>query len=155
MFSLLARAHGTTYLHSSSPAPNARIMHIPGFIKNHKLVTVIVIIVLTPIIVVTLWTTIALHYTYSTGERAGFLQKISKRGWLCKTWEGDVQLTALPGAAPEIFTFSVRSDSIAERLNTLAGQHVVVHYQQHKGLPSSCFGDTEYFIDSVRLVGSP
>ena len=128
-------------------------MHIPAVIKSHKLVTIGIIVVVVPILVFTLWAFIALSYSYSSGERAGFLQKISKRGWLCKTWEGEVQLTALPGATPEIFSFSVRSDSIATELNKYAGQRVVLHYAQHKGVPTSCFGDTEYFIDGVRVVG--
>lgn len=129
-------------------------MQLPAFIRNHKIVTVVVLLVLTPILVITLWTFAALHTSYSNGERAGYLQKISQRGWLCKTWEGDIQITAVPGVAPEVFTFSVRSDSIARELNKLAGQRVVVTYAQHKGLPSSCFGDTEYFITGVRLVGT-
>lgn len=130
-------------------------MPIPAVIKNHKLVTAGVIVVVLPVLVVTLWMTIALHYSYSSGDRAGYLQKISRRGWLCKTWEGEIQLTAIPGATPEIFSFSVRSDSIAAELNKLAGQRVVLHYQQHKGVPTSCFGDTEYFIDGVRAFSAP
>jgi hypothetical protein len=129
-------------------------MQLPGFIRNHKLITTLVLVVVTPILVFMLWAFIALHTSYSTGERAGYLQKISQRGWLCKTWEGDLQITAVPGVAPEIFTFSVRSDSIAQELNKRAGQRVVVSYAQHKGLPSSCFGDTEYYITGVRPVGT-
>src|SRR5205823_12025797 len=100
------------------------------------------------------WVFTTLHYTYSSGDRAGYLQKISKRGWLCKTWEGELQMTAQPGAAPEKFLFTTRSDSIAEELNKLAGQRVALHYEQHKGVPSSCFGDTEYFITRVRAVAT-
>jgi hypothetical protein len=128
-------------------------MAIPGFIKRHKLVTILSLLVATPIIVFVLWTTISLHYAYSSGERAGFLQKVSKRGWLCKTWEGEIQLTAMPGATPEIFTFTIRSDSIAQELNRLNGQRVVVDYEQHKGVPTACFGDTEYYVVGVRPVG--
>jgi hypothetical protein len=128
-------------------------MPLPAFIGRHKLATAVVTIIALPIIVFTLWATITLSYTYSTGERAGYLQKLSKRGWLCKTWEGEVQLTAIPGATPEYFIFSVRSDSIAELLNKAAGQHVVLTYAQHKGVPTSCFGDTEYYITGVRAVG--
>lgn len=129
-------------------------MRIPSFIRNHKLVTTLVIIVLTPVIVFSLWAYTALHYTYSTGHRAGYLQKISKRGWLCKTWEGEIQLTAQPGTSPEVFTFSVRSDSIARELEKLTGQRIDATYAQHKGIPTSCFGDTEYFIIGVKPVGS-
>jgi hypothetical protein len=64
-------------------------------------------------------------------------------------------LTALPGAAPEIFAFSVRSDSIATELNKYVGMRVDLHYAQHKGVPTKCFGDTEYFIDGVHTVGTP
>ena len=127
-------------------------MAIPAFIRNHKLATSLSTIIALPIIIFVLWVTITLSYTYSTGDRAGFLQKLSKRGWLCKTWEGEMQLTAIPGAAPEKFIFSVRSDSIAEELNKRLGQHVDVTYAQHKGVPSACFGDTEYFITAVRSV---
>ena len=124
-------------------------------IKRHPLASGLTIVVGLPVIVFLLWMTVALHYTYSSGERAGFLQKVSKRGWVCKTWEGDLQLTAMPGANPEKFTFSVRSDSVAAVLNTLAGKQVVLTYEQHKGLPGSCFGDTEYFVTAARTVGSP
>jgi hypothetical protein len=128
-------------------------MHIPALIRNHKLATTLSIIVVVPALVCTIWISSTLGYTYSTGDRAGFLQKLSKRGWLCKTWEGEMQLTAIPGAAPEKFIFSVRSDSIAEELNKRLGQHVDVTYAQHKGVPTSCFGDTEYFVTAVRSVG--
>lgn len=104
-----------------------------------------------PFILGAAWVGITLSYSYSSGERAGYLQKISKRGWLCKTWEGEMQLSAIPGSAPEKFLFTTRSDSLAEELNRLNGQRVVVNYEQHKGVPS-CFGDTEYFVDGVRPV---
>ncbi|HEY7188099.1 MAG TPA: hypothetical protein VH436_16205, partial [Vicinamibacterales bacterium] len=74
---------------------------------------------------------------------------------ICKTWEGDLQLTAQPGVAPEMFAFSTRSDSIAAELNKLAGQRVVLEYEQHKGLPGTCLGETEYFVVGVRPVGAP
>ncbi len=105
-----------------------------------------------PIIIFVLWVTITLSYTYSSGDRAGFLQKLSKRGWVCKTWEGEMQLTAIPGAAPEKFVFSVRSDSVAAEMNKLLGKQVVLYYEEHRGVPTSCFGDTRYFITGVRPV---
>ena len=123
-------------------------------IKRHPWATALTIVVALPLVIFTLWTTISLQYAFSSGERAGFLQKISKRGWICKTWEGDLQLTALPGAAPEKFYFSVRSDSVAAVLNTLAGKQVVLSYEQHRGVPGSCFGDTEYFVTGARAAGS-
>jgi hypothetical protein len=128
-------------------------MAIPGFVKSHKLATVLTLVVVVPLLAFTVYTFAALHYVYSSGERAGFLQKISKKGWICKTWEGEIQLAAIPGSMPEKFEFTVRSDSIAEVLNKLNGERVVVTYEQHKGLPTSCFGDTEYFVTQARVVG--
>ncbi len=97
-----------------------------------------------------IWVT--LHWSYSEGERAGFMQKLSKKGWLCKTWEGELSLVALPGAAPEKFNFSVRDDVIAQQINAAVGQRVALTYEQHKAVPTSCFGETEYFITAVKVV---
>jgi hypothetical protein len=127
----------------------------PGFIRRHWIPTVLILIVVTPILIFVLWAAITLNYSYSKGTRAGILQKVSKRGWLCKTWEGELQMTAIPGAAPEKFIFSARSDSIAAVLSQMSGQHVVLTYEQHKGVPGSCFGDTEYFITDVRASPTP
>ena len=98
------------------------------------------------------YTWVALHWSYSEGERAGFMQKLSKKGWVCKTWEGELSLVALPGAAPEKFLFSVRDDDVAAKINQHVGQRVSLTYEQHIGLPTTCFGDTEYFITAVKLV---
>lgn len=134
----------------ASPTPETTHRH--GFFIRHWVATVVTIVIATPIVAFALWATITLNYTYSTGERAGYLLKVSKKGWLCKTWEGELQLVAIPGAAPEKFSFSTRSDSIAALLNKYNGQRVVVDYRQHKGVPTSCFGDTEYFVSGVRPV---
>lgn len=90
-----------------------------------------------------------LHISYSDGERAGYLQKFSSRGWVCKTWEGEILLTSMPGAIPEKFEFSVRDDKVAADLSAATGKRVVLSYAQHKGVPSQCFGETEYFITKV------
>jgi hypothetical protein len=96
------------------------------------------------------WTT--LHVNYSDGERAGFIQKFSRKGWICKTWEGELAMVNLPGTMPEIFHFSVRDPAVAARLNQAIGQRVHVHYEQHKGVPSDCFGETEYYVTLVEPV---
>jgi hypothetical protein len=98
------------------------------------------------------YTWVALTWNYSEGERAGFMQKLSKKGWLCKTWEGELSLVALPGAAPEKFLFTVREDAVAEKINTLVGQRVALVYAEHKGIPTNCFGDTAYFVSDVKSV---
>jgi hypothetical protein len=113
---------------------------------------VLLIVLLVPALIFGAWSWITLNYSYSRGERAGYVQKISKKGWLCKTWEGELAMANLPGTMPEIFLFSVRNDSVARLLEKNAGKRVSVSYEQHRGLPTSCFGDTQYYITNVRLV---
>ena len=91
-------------------------------------------------------------FTYSSGERAGYVQKFSKKGWLCKTWEGELAMANLPGTMPEVFPFTVWDEGVAGRINGLMGQRVVLHYEEKVGLPTSCFGETRHFVDAVRLV---
>jgi hypothetical protein len=98
-----------------------------------------------------LWIWAALRFSYSTGERAGFVQKFSRKGWVCKTWEGELALVSLPGAMPEIFAFTVRDAAVAAEVNKHLGNRVTLSYEQHLGLPG-CFGDTEYFATGVRRV---
>ena len=118
-----------------------------------KKITVGFLAVLVSLIVIfSLYTWITLSWSYSTGERAGLLQKFSKRGWVCKTWEGEHLLTTLPGVVPEKFLFTVRDDQLASQLSAHAGQRLVLRYSQHKGVPSSCFGDTEYFVESFEVL---
>lgn len=110
----------------------------------------IVLLVLAVAIVFALYVYAALSWSYSKGERAGFLQKVSEKGWICKTWEGELSLVALPGAAPEKFLFTVRDDAVAAQVNAAAGKRVALSYEQHMGLPTSCFGDTNYFVTGVK-----
>ena len=94
----------------------------------------------------------ALSWSYSSGERAGYLQKMSHKGWICKTWEGELSMVSMPGATPEKFLFTVRDTNVAEQINKTMGKRVTLLYEQHKGLPTSCFGETEYFVVQVRDV---
>jgi hypothetical protein len=96
----------------------------------------------------------AANFTYSTGERAGYVQKFSKKGWICKTWEGELAMASLPGAIPELFAFSLHDDAVAAEINKSLGSRVTLQYEQHLGLPS-CFGETSYWVTSARLVASP
>jgi hypothetical protein len=104
------------------------------------------------IAVAVLWTWLALSFDYSSGERTGVVQKFSKSGWLCKTWEGQLAMVNYPGSMPEIFHFSVREDATAAEINRMLGQRVRLHYEQHKFVPTSCFGETEYFVSKVELL---
>jgi hypothetical protein len=118
--------------------------------KSFLTATLGFVVVVSVVSVGYLW--LALHWSYSEGERAGFMQKLSKKGWLCKTWEGELSLVALPGAAPEKFIFTVRDDTVADKINQQVGQRVALTYEEHRGLPTSCFGDTAYFVTDVKRV---
>lgn len=98
------------------------------------------------------WVWLTLTWSYSQGERAGYVQKLSRKGWLCKTWEGEIAMLTMPGAIPEKFDFTVRDEVVAQKINMLAGRRVILTYQQHRFIPTSCFGETEYFIADVREV---
>ncbi len=97
-----------------------------------------------------LYTVVTLNYSYSKGERVGFVQKLSKRGWLCKTDEGDLAMVNMAGQQAQMFSFTVRDDQVAKQIEDLSGHRVVLEYEEHKGIPSSCFGDTSYFVTGVR-----
>ena len=95
----------------------------------------------------------ALHWSYSTGERAGWIQKLSNKGWICKTWEGEIALVSLPGSATvEKFYFTVSDDKVAADLATVMGRRVTLHYEEKVGLPGSCFGETRHYVTQVTLA---
>ena len=102
-----------------------------------------------------LYTWLALGFEYSAGERAGILQKFSRRGWVCKTHEGELALYVVAGVQPEVWDFSVRDDALAAKLEAAVGQRVRLHYVEHRGIPSSCFGDTTYFVDRIAAISDP
>jgi hypothetical protein len=121
--------------------------------KHRKVLVILLLLILIPAVIISLWIWVALAYSYASGERAGYIQKISKKGWICKTWEGELAMANLPGTMPQIFTFTVRDDSVAHIIEQNAGKQVSLTYQQHRGLPTTCFGETEYFITGVHKVG--
>ncbi|HZF16163.1 MAG TPA: hypothetical protein VE046_09500 [Steroidobacteraceae bacterium] len=95
---------------------------------------------------------IMLHWSYSTGERAGWLQKLSNKGYICKTWEGEMALVSLPGSMPEKFSFTVWDEKTAETLKAAMGKRVTLYYEEHIWLPTSCFGDTRYFVKGLKAI---
>ncbi len=109
-------------------------------------------VVILPIFVFALYTWAALTWSYSKGERAGYVQKFSKKGWICKTWEGELAIVSIPGTMTEKFYFTVRSDSIAKLVNQTMGKRVALVYHQHMGIPTSCFGETQYYVVDVKGV---
>lgn len=121
-------------------------------LNTTKVIKSFFLVVLAAIALFALYIFIALNWSYSTGERAGFLQKVSNKGWICKTWEGELSLVAMPGAAPEKFLFTVRDEAVAQKITAAAGKRVTLNYEQHKGLPTTCFGDTDYFVTGVTEI---
>jgi hypothetical protein len=122
------------------------IMTKANWIKN----IVIVAAILFSLCALYLW--FAFTWSYSTGERAGYVQKFSKSGWVCKTWEGELSMMSLPGQVPEKFYFTVRNDTVAEKINQSLGKKIALNYDQYKGLPTNCFGNTEYFVSNVKNI---
>ena len=117
-----------------------------------KVLKSLTILLVSAIALFSLYVYIALNWSYSSGERAGFLQKVSHKGWICKTWEGELSLVAMPGSAPEKFLFTVRDEAVAQKVSAAAGKRVTLNYEQHKGLPTTCFGDTDYFVVGVTEI---
>lgn len=98
------------------------------------------------------WTWVSLNWSYSDGDRAGVLQKFSRKGWLCKTWEGELAQYVVAGVAPQIWEFSVRDPAVAAQIASQVGEKVQLHYSEHKGVPTSCFAETPYFVERVQPV---
>jgi len=119
--------------------------------KSSRIVLYFIGLVAAVLLVFVAYTWAMLHISYSDGERAGYLQKFSTRGWICKTWEGEILLTSMPGAIPEKFEFSVRDEAVAKQLTDATGKRVILSYAQHKGVPTQCFGESEYYITRVQV----
>ena len=105
------------------------------------------------VLLVILYFAVVLNWSYSTGERAGWIQKLSNKGWVCKTWEGELALVSLPGSGTvEKFRFTVRDEAVAAALTQAMGKRVSLHYEEKVGLPSSCFGETRHYITKLTLA---
>jgi len=109
-------------------------------------------LVLLPVAAIAAWTWATLRYTYSRGERVGYAQKLSEKGWICPTWEGELAMSNVPGQMPEKFEFTVPDDAVAKQIQKLDGRRVAISYEQHRGVPFSCFGESQYFVTGVRAV---
>ena len=116
------------------------------------MVKVLVGIVVVALLGLVGFTYLTLHWSYAEGERAGYVQKLSRRGFICKTWEGEMAMVTMPGTVAEKFLFTVPNDAVAARVNAAVGKRMALHYEQHKWVPSSCFGDTGYFVTDVRVT---
>jgi hypothetical protein len=126
---------------------NDKPASLGGYVARLALVVTVLLVV-----VAAGWTWLTLSWAYSEGERAGVLQKFSKKGWICKTYEGEVAQYVVGGVAPQIWYFSVRDAAVAEQLFKVVGQNVQLRYTEHRGIPTNCFGDTPYFAESFTII---
>jgi len=126
------------------------IKHTMPTALPRRVLPILLTVIAALVVVLGLYTWFTLSWSYSEGTRAGYLQKFSKKGWLCKTWEGEILLSSMPGAIPERFAFTVREENLVQKLQSTMGQRVEISYEQHRGVPTSCFGETEYFVTSVN-----
>lgn len=120
-----------------------------------KFLKIAILLFLIPIGLFALYTWATLTWVYSSGERAGYVQKMSLKGWLCKTYEGELILVSMPGTQAEKFYFSVRDAQVAKRINATVGKRVRLLYEEHVGVPTSCFGETRHYVNDVQLLDNP
>jgi hypothetical protein len=119
---------------------------------RNKAVKIVALLIVTVVVMFTGYVMIVLNLSYSKGERIGYIQKFSEKGWLCKTWEGELQMLPLPGALPEKFLFSVRDEAVVSKINASMGKKISLFYEQHIGVPTTCFGESEYFAVDARKL---
>ena len=122
------------------------------FAKLAKLLKYSLWLLIIPIALFALYTWGALNWVYSSGERVGYVQKLSEKGFVCKTFEGELVLVSMPGTQAEKFFFTVKNKQIADKINESIGKRVSLTYEEHKGIPSSCFGETSYFVQKVSVM---
>jgi hypothetical protein len=117
-----------------------------------KAVRIVLLLIVVAVALCVGYVMIVLNWSYSKGERIGYVQKFSEKGWLCKTWEGELQMLPVPGAIPEKFLFSVRDKALIGKINSTLGKKVSLSYEQHKGVPTTCFGESEYFAVDAKAL---
>jgi hypothetical protein len=120
--------------------------------RFQKILTYFILLLLVPAGLAALYTWASLSWVYSSGERAGYVQKLSQKGWICKTYEGELILVSMPGTQAEKFFFTVRDENVAKKINATVGDRVRLIYEEHKGVPTTCSGDTRFYINDVKLL---
>jgi len=117
-----------------------------------RIILILFAFLVAPLLILSIYAWVTLTFSYASGERVGTMQKFSKKGWVCKTWEGELAMVPVMGALPEKFFFTVREDAVAQKLNQSLGKKISLYYEQHKGVPTTCFGETEYFVKDVKVL---
>jgi hypothetical protein len=64
-------------------------------------------------------------------------------------------MVTMPGTLSDKFDFTVRDEAVAGKLNANIGKRLTLQYEQHKWIPNSCFGETEYWVSGVKVVDEP
>lgn len=136
------RGYNTDDVAAQAPVPKKR---------RFKWKRYVAIAFLIPILLFVLYGWSALTFAYGHGERSGYVQKFAKEGWVCKTWEGELAMANLPGTMPQIFHFTVRDESVAKQIEQNMGKRVALTFEEHRGVPTSCFGDTEFYVTSAQV----
>lgn len=134
--------HGMAMKTNASSSQSAQA----GFVRALTLV------LLLAVALAGLYLAVVLNWSYSEGERAGVLQKFSRRGWVFKTYEGELAMTTVPGTAPIIWSFSARDEDVAARLRDALGKKVVLHYEEHRGVPTTWFAETDFWVTAVHVT---
>lgn len=134
----------------AAPAPSSAPRK--SFARRHWGKLTVLTLLAAPISVFAVWALVTLSWSYSSGQRAGYVQKMSRKGFVCKTWEGVLYTDIAKGFRSDSFSFTVRNDSVAHVIEGLSGKRVTLHYEQHIYVPTSCFGETEYFVTRVDTI---
>jgi hypothetical protein len=127
-------------------------------VRTRRFGRALLILILIVIAAGALWTWMMIYFSYADGERAGVLQKFVRRGWVCKTYEGEIAYYygggnyMVPSTTPQLWDFSVRDPKVAAELTKVVGHRVRLHYSEHPGVPTSCFADTRFFVDEVTVT---
>ncbi len=91
---------------------------------------------------------------FSIGHREGFVTKLSKKGYIFKTWEGELRTNVLSLNDVNTFVFSVADKNVVDVLNKIDQRvYVKLHYKQYI-LRAFFKGDTKYFIDRVEIMNN-
>jgi hypothetical protein len=144
-----------------APAPRAAADAVPPVVAKPIVVRtpwhkrwstrLLAALIILPLLAFALWAAVTLNVVYERGERYGYVQNFAKQGVICATWEGELAMTNVPGVAPETFQFSVRDDAVAADIQQSIGKRVALSYEEHRNVPTSCFGKSDHFVSGVRV----
>jgi hypothetical protein len=140
---------------ANPPAPaSSAPVESTGFVRRNRGKLILLALLVGVFGVAALWVTATLSFSYSKGERVGYVQKLSRKGWICRTWEGELAMNPVPGSPPQLFPFTVPDEEVAKKITASEGKRVSLSYEEKKGIPTSCFGETSYWIKDVRVLGN-